>query len=197
VILDGPPSPLDEHKPYLNQRWNQGATSARQLHAELRARGYRGSYPTVARYLQPFRKLATAPPAVPAPPKTRQVTGWILRDPATLDDDEKQTLAQIRDRCPDLDTLASHVTKFAKILTGLHGHQLDDWITAVEADDQPDLHSFARGLKQDHDAVTNGLTLPWNSGVVEGNVNRIKMLKRQTYGRASFPLLRKRVLLAT
>jgi transposase len=83
------------------------------------------------------------------------------------------------------------------ILTGLHGDRLDDWITAVEADDQPDLHSFARGLRTDHDAARNGLTLTWNSGVVEGNVNRLKMLKRQTYGRAGFPLLRKRVLLAS
>ena len=197
VILDGPPSPLDEHKPYLHQRWNQGCTSARQLHAELRSRGYHGSYPAVARYLQPLRTLRAAPPAVPAPPKTRQVASWILRNPDHLDDEEKSTLTQIRHRCPHLDTLAAHVTEFAKILTSRHGGQLDDWITAVEADDQPHLHSFARGLKHDHDAVTNGLTLPWNSGVAEGNINRIKMLKRQTYGRASFPLLRKRVLLAT
>jgi transposase len=197
VIVDGPPSPLDEHKPYLNQRWNEGCTSARQLHAELRGRGYRGSYPTVARYLQPFRQLAAAPPAVPALPKTRQLASWILRDPATLNDNDKATLAQIRDRCPHLDALAGHVTEFAKILTGLHGDRLDDWITAVEADDQPDLHSFTRGLQHDYDAVRNGLTLPWNSGVAEGNINRIKMLKRQTYGRASFPLLRKRVLLTT
>ena len=54
-----------------------------------------------------------------------------------------------------------------------HGDRLDQWITAVEADDQPDLHSFARGLRQDHAAVLNGLTLPWNSGIVEGNVNRL------------------------
>jgi transposase len=99
------------------------------------------------------------------------------------------------DRCPDLDILAGHVTGFAKILTGLHGDRLDGWITAVETDDQPDLHSFARGLRHDHDAVVNGLTLPWSSGVVEGNVNRIILIKRQMYGRASFAL-RKRVLLA-
>jgi transposase len=196
VILDGPPSPLDEHKPYLNQRWNEGCTSARQLHAELRSRGYRGSYPTVARYLQPFRTLRAAPPAVPAPPKTRQVASWILRDPATLDDHEKAKLAQARRRCPHLDILAGHVTEFAKILTGLHGDRLDDWITAVHADDQPDLQSFAHGLQRDHDAVRNGLTLPWNSGAAEGTINRIKMIKRQMYGRAGYPLLRKRVLLA-
>src|SRR6266496_3510076 len=95
-----------------------------------------------------------------------------------------------------LDALAGHVTEFAKILTGLHGDRLDSWIAAVEADDQPDLHSFTTGLKQDHIAVLNGLTLPHSSGAVEGNVNRIKMIKRQMYGRASFDLLRKRVILA-
>jgi transposase len=194
---DGRPSLLDDYKPYLHQRWNEGCTNVRQLHAELRDRGYRGGYGTIRDYVQPFRDLSTAPPAVPAPPKTRDVASWILRDPDDLDDEEKSTLAKIRDRCPDLDVLARHVTEFAKILTGLHGDRLDDWITAVEADDQPDLHSFARGLRHDHDAAVNGLTLPWSSGVVEGNVNRIKMLKRQMYGRASFPLLRKRVLLAT
>jgi transposase len=103
----------------------------------------------------------------------RDLASRILRDPDTLDDDEKASLAQTRKRCPHLDALAGHVTEFAKILTGLHGDRLDDWITAVEADVQPDLHSFTRGLKHDHDAVLNGLTLPWSSGIVEGNVNRI------------------------
>jgi len=195
-IKDGRPSVLDEYKPYLHQRWNQGCTNVRQLHAELRDHGYRGSYGTVCGYLRPFRELG-APPAVPAPPKARDVASWILRDPNTLDDDEKAKLAQVRERCPHLDTLAGHVTEFAKILTGRHGDRLDDWIAAVEADDQPDLHSFTRGLKHGYDAVRNGLTMPWSSGVVEGTVNKIKMIKRQMYGRAGFPLLRKRVLLAT
>jgi transposase len=65
----------------------------------------------------------------------------------------------------------------------------------VEADQLPELHSFTAGLKRDLDAVVNGLTLPYSSGAVEGAVNRIKMLKRQMYGRASLDLLRKRVLL--
>jgi transposase len=68
-------------------------------------------------------------------------------------------------------------------------------IARVEADQLPELHSFTAGLKRDLDAVVNGLSLPYSSGAVEGNVNRIKMLKRQLYGRASLDLLRKRVLL--
>ena len=118
---DRKPSILDEHKPCLHQRWNDGCTNVWQLHAEIRARGYRGGYGTVRDYLQPFRALAAAPPPRPAPPKVRDVTGWMLRD---------------------------------------------------------------------HDAVLNGLTLPWSSGAVEGNVNLIKMIKRQMYGRATFDLLR-------
>ena len=73
--------------------------------------------------------------------------------------------------------------------------ELEFWLTAVEADDQPELHSFANGIRRDQQAVTAGLTLPYSSGAVEGNVNRIKMIKRQMYGRASFGLLRKRVIL--
>lgn len=64
----------------------------------------------------------------------------------------------------------------------------------VQADDLPRLHRFVRGLRRDHDAVLNGLTLEHSSGAVEGNVNRLKMIKRQMYGRAKFDLLRKRVL---
>jgi transposase len=73
----------------------------------------------------------------------------------------------------------------------------EDWLTAAEADDQPQLHSFANGIRRDQQAVTAGLVLPCSSAAMEGNVNiKIKMLKRQMYGRAGFPLLlRKRVIL--
>jgi transposase len=63
------------------------------------------------------------------------------------------------------------VAAFATIMSGLHGDRLDGWITAVDADDLPDLHSFTHGLNRDHAAVLNGLTLPYSSGAVEGQVN--------------------------
>ena len=81
------------------------------------------------------------------------------------------------------------MTSFAEMMTNRTGEQeLSGWLAAVEADDQPYLHSFATGIRRDQDAVTAGLTLPYSSGTVEGNVNRI-MLKRQMYGRAGFALL--------
>lgn len=83
------------------------------------------------------------------------------------------------------------------MLTERQGERLTEWLNAVRQDDLPSLHTLAAGIDRDRDAVIAGLTLPWNSGVVEGHVNRIKMLKRQMSGRAGFTLLRRRVLLAT
>jgi transposase len=195
VVTGGPPSALDPYKPYLHQRWAGGCRNARALHEEIRGRGYRGSYPPVAAFLRPLRKAAALPPGPPVPPKARDISRWILTGPGNLDDDGKHQLARAREQCPHLNALARHVAEFAKMLTGLHGDRLEDWLTAVEADDQPDLHSLARGIRRDYDAVRNGLTLHWNSGAVEGNNCKIKHIKRIMYGRADFDLLRKMALL--
>jgi transposase len=81
---------------------------------------------------------------------------------------------------PHLNALAGHVRSFAEMMTRRRGQQqLEGWLTAVEADDQPELHSFANGIRRDQQAVTVGLTLPHSSAAVEGNVTKIKMLKRQ------------------
>ena len=196
VITGGPPSPLDPYKPYLGQRWAAGCRDATALLAEIRERGYRGSYRVVSAYLRPFRTPGALPPAAPVPPKARAIARWILTSPGNLDDDAARELARARAACPHLDALARHVAEFAKILTSRHGDRLDAWLAAVENDDgQPDLRSFARGIRRDYDAVRNGLTLHWNSGTVEGKNCKLKHIKRIMYGRANFDLLRKMVLL--
>jgi transposase len=88
------------------------------------------------------------------------------------------------------------VTAFAEMMTARTGSRdLEAWLAAVEADDQAGLRSLAAGIRNDQQAVTNGLTLPYSSGKVEGTVNKIKMIKRQMYGRTGFSLLRTRVIL--
>jgi transposase len=187
---------LDPFKLYLHQRWTGGVTEAAQLTREIATQGYTGSEQTVRRYLHPFREMLTPVPPPSTVPKVRQITGWLLRRPGDLDTEEKSQLAEIRSRCPHLDRLAGHVTSFAEMMTRRQGDNLESWLSTVESDDQPDLHSFAVGLRRDQDAVTAGLTLPYSSGKVEGNVNRLKAIKRQMFGRAKLDLLRKRVILA-
>ncbi|MFI6023923.1 transposase [Streptomyces sp. NPDC051287] len=148
-----------------------------------------------------LHKKRTSPrPVTARPPSPRTVSGWILSHPEALTEPEQLQLKTVRTQCPELDALTRHVRSFATMLTDRRGQQLSVWLDAVRQDDLPSLHTLAAGIDRDIDrdidAVTAGLTLPWNSGAVEGHVNRIKMLKRQMYGRAGFGLLRKRVLLA-
>nr|WP_232784359.1 ISL3 family transposase [Carbonactinospora thermoautotrophica] len=189
------PKLLDEYARYLHQRWDEGCTDAAQLWQELRELGYRGSYSSVRDHVRPLRS-GIPPESPPAPPKVRQVVGWIMRNPANLDADDQRRLEAILAACPELAAVRGHVRDFAHMMKHRRGTRLEKWMAAVEADDLPDLHSFITGLRRDLDAVTAGLTLPHSSGPVEGHVNRIKTIKRQMYGRAKPDLLRKRILLA-
>ncbi|MFI9848732.1 ISL3 family transposase, partial [Nonomuraea sp. NPDC051941] len=98
ALLAGWPSKLDDYKPNLHQRWNDGCTNITQLHREITAQGFRGSYTTVYAYLVAF-KGKTAPPAVQAPPKVRHITSWIRRRPDKLDADEQVRLKEVRAAC--------------------------------------------------------------------------------------------------
>jgi transposase len=189
------PTVLDRYQPHLHRRWNEGCHDAAVLHAEITALGYRGSLRTVYRYLQPLRTTSTGAALTPSALKIGEVTSWLLRRAEDLDPRQQQLLADLRSHCAQLDRLADHVTSFAKMMTKRTGEQeLASWLERAEADDQPELHTFATGIRQDLAAVTAGLTLPYSSGPTEGNVNRIKAIKRQMYGRASLDLLRKRVI---
>jgi hypothetical protein len=197
------PSVLDPFKPYLYEHFRPGVTTIGALYRDLRDRGYTGSFNTVARYLATLRPAEPKPPRrgtdTPPPPpvpKARDLAAWTLTRPDHLDADDTAALDAACAASPPLGALRGYVARFAQILTERTGAQnLDAWLDAVEADDLADLRRFARGLRRDYDAVLAGLTLPDNSGAVEGNVTKLKLLKRQMYGRAKLDLLRKRTLL--
>jgi transposase len=188
------PSVLDGYKSYLDDRWSEGCTNAWKLWEEIVPLGYKGSYQRVRAYLH--EKRTSPRPVTARPPSPRTVARWILSRPEILTEPEQLHLETVRAHCPELDALSRHVRSFAVMLTERRGERLPDWLDAVRQDDLPSLHTLAAGIDRDLDAVIAGLTLPWSSGAVEGHVNRIKMLKRQMFGRAGFALLRKRVLLA-
>ena len=192
---------LDPFKPYLHDRLAAGERNMSALLVEINGRGYTGGYSTLARYPRPVRSIE--PPAVAAmaryarAPAVQQVAGWITGLPGNLDPADATRLCEIRARCPELDASVRYVAGFARMIKDLSGdsNTLAAWMRAVDAD-LPGLRSFTAGLRRDLDAVIAGLTLRYNSGAVEGTVNRIKQIKTSMYGRAKPDLLRKRILLA-
>lgn len=189
------PSNLDEFKPYLHQQISQGHASPIRLFEEIHAQGYTGSKANVRDYIRRYTRWARASSATPPPPSVRDTVTWITQHPDGLDEETQPQLHAILGRCPELDALHDCIRTFAVMLTRRRGDRLPGWLAQARAIGLPGLNSFVTGIEHDLDAVTAGLTQPWNSGPVEGHVNRIKMLKRQMYGRANLDLLRKRVLM--
>jgi transposase len=198
---------LDPFIDLVNQRWNQGVTSAEAITDELRALGFRGDAQTVRRYLKPFRLPGTSPshpdprqrkatPAAPAVPKPRKISKALLTHPDHLTEDDALIVKNATAGCAHLERLHQHVRSFAKIMAQRRGPELPAWLETVEADDLPELRSLAAGLRRDLPAVINGLTLEHSSGAVESNVTRVKRIKRDGYGRANFDLLRAQILIA-
>jgi transposase len=166
------PGILDEHADYLRERWNASCTNAARLWQELRDRGYKGGPTHVRHYLARFRGTSAAPAPVTAPPKVRAVTAWIMTRPDNLDDAGKAGLDAILAASPELAAVAASVRAFAVIMSERRGRKLlEPWMTTALATGEPALKSFVTGLRADHDAVTNGLSLRWSSGAVEGHVN--------------------------
>jgi transposase len=191
-------SALDPYKPYLQQRLDQDPDAKiSALHREITARGYPGSYSTSYAWLAML--ALAAPPRPPAPPDPAAAAGWILQDPARLDPGSTAALGAVTARCPVIKALAGHASAFAAMLLNRDGaSSLDAWLDAAGTGPAAaDLQPFLNGIRRDYQAVRNGLTLSWSSGLVEGLNTRTKLLKRQMYGRAGFPLLRKRILLTS
>ena len=186
---------LEPFKPYLNSRFTEtsGQVSGTRLFLEIRERGYRGSRQVVRKHLAALR-AGTAEPVRADIPSPRKITSWIMRPREALTESREERLLEVRLACPDIARACDLARSFSDLVRHQRGHLLLEWIRQTEQDAPKPMSGFAGFLRRDLDAVTAGLTLTWSSGVVEGHVNRIKTLKRAMYGRASFPLLRPRIL---
>ena len=124
-------------------------------------------------------------------PSTRRTTRLLASDPTKLAHDERAFIDALCEAAPEVGITASHVRAFADLLRQDDPAGLEPWLDAAAA---AGLCGFAAGLRQDVDAVRAAITQPWSNGPVEGQVNRLKLIKRQMYGRAGFDLLQQRVL---
>ncbi|WP_258308847.1 ISL3 family transposase [Streptomyces sp. NWU339] len=187
---------LEPFTAYLNTRFTetQGQVSGSRLFLEIQARGYRGSRQVLRKHLAALR-AGTVEPVRGDIPSPRKITSWIMRPRETLTESQDERLLQVRLACPDITRACDLARAFADFVRHRRGYLLLEWSRQAEQEAPKPMRGFAGFLRQDLDAVTAGLTLPWSSGVVEGHVNRVKTLKRAMYGRASFALLRARVLI--
>ena len=169
-----------------------------RLYRELKTKGYQGSYESVRNLVNSLRQGDRhAPLQKESPLSSRQATWLFLRRPEELTTEERHTLARLRTLDPEVDLVYELVQQFACMMRERTGkEQLDGWLEKVARSPLTAFHPFVAGISQDQAAVQAGLTLEWSQGQTEGQITRLKLIKRQGYGRAGFDLLRKRVLQA-
>jgi len=203
-------SVLNPYKPYLLERWNAGCYTAMRLFRDLRQRGYAGGYGVVAAYARRLRQAQGLPPGhrrprqplpvvaePPCQPLTpRRATWLVLRRETKRTDMETQQLTALRAQQAEVAEAMDLAQDFATLVRQRQPTQLDPWLQRATTSAVDAMRRFATGLYEDYEAVKAGVTLPWSSGPVEGHINRLKMLKRQMFGRARLDLLSRRFLLA-
>ena len=180
-------SQLDIYKDYLSMRWKAGCQDVSVLWRELQQKGYQGQRKSVAEYLQRFQKQA-------AFRSSGQLAWLLMKDACELLEEEKTYLQALFVENQKLSEIHQLVQLFQKMVSQKSPDLLDDWLMKMEACGVKKLQNFASGLRQDYTAVKAALSYDWSNGQVEGQVNRLKMIKHQMYGRANFDLLRLKVL---
>jgi transposase len=203
-------SVLNPYKLYLLERWNAGCHTALRLFRELQPQGYTGSYARVAAYARRLRQAQGLPPAHRRPrqalptvvepsyqPLTpRRVTWLVLRRETQRTGAETQQLTQLHAQSAEVAEAIDLAQDFAILVRQRQPAQLDPWLKRATTSTVEAIRRFATGLYEDYAAVKAGVTLPWSTSPVEGHINRLKMLKRQMFGRARLDLLSCRFVLA-
>lgn len=209
---------FDRFAPYVWERWQQGSHNGTLLWKELVAQGYSGSVKSVYQFLRPLRQglqpegalqdgvasvtvsyrvSRTLPPRSPLDRYTLTQVQWLfVRDPEDLTASEREHITWLCDQQETLATVYAQVQAFRRLVKERRGNELEAWAQDCETSDIRELKRFAAHLRTEWDPAVAGLTLPESQGQTEGQVHKLKLLKRQMFGRAGFALLRKRVLLA-
>jgi transposase len=196
---------------YLRRRWNAGCRNAQQLWRELMAQGHQPARRTVERYVGQlrretgtrfkFRQVAPAPlyaedqdESCPVPLTALRAARLFLAKPEVQRPTDRGLLAHLLRLDPVMPLTYRQVQAFCQLIRERRGHEFDAWITEVQQTGVKELRAFAKGLLKDEAAVRAGLALIWSNGPTEGCIHRLKLIKRQAYGRAGVDFLRHRIL---
>jgi transposase len=207
-------SALDSHLPYITSRWAEGCRNISELWRELAARGYCGSRKSLSNYLhrrilmskptsghrpkhsKPAKRADASSSSAPMPAPSPRQAAWMFLKPEGMKESQREMINELCRLSPEIKNAADLACRFLQLVRGRQSEQLSAWIKDVEQSEVAELKAFARGLEQDGAAVSAALSQDWSNGQVEGQVHRLKLLKRQMYGRAKSDLLRAKVLLA-
>ena len=211
-------SMLDPYVAYLQERWDAGQHDNRQLLQEMRERGYRGSVRPIVQWTmlrrpllpdyrppagrRPARQVEVfvppeqsegTEPSVSSLPASRRLVWLLLHTDERLDNNAKSVRAQLY-QVPEIAVAQKLTQQFRLMLRERTSEALSSWLEACRTSGISELVRFAEGLRREEPIIRAAVELPYSNGVTEGHVNRLKMIKRTAYGRASFELLRRRVL---
>jgi transposase len=201
---------LDPYKATLLASWNSGCRNGWHLFRTIRRQGFQGQYGIVALYVRRMRQAQGLAPGRrcsphPLPTVTEgsrrpltpcRATWLVLRPSERLTAHDHHQLAQLTQQAPELAEAVALAQDFAGFVRRRQPAQLEPWLARAAASALPPFRRFAKGLRADMAAVQAAVTLPWSQGPIEGQINRLKMLKRQMFGRARLDLLARRFLLA-
>jgi transposase len=205
------PGMVEWFREYLRQRWEHGCHHGQELLAEIRQRYYVGCYSRLAQLLSPWcqpkpEAKAVNPLPSPVPPAeatsqsterqiSPQVAAALLNKPRPeLTARQPQIVDILKEQCPSFAVMRKLTFAFRSILCRGKVTTLHRWLEEVRKTGIHSLGRFVRTVRQDLSAVESAVTESWSNGPVEGQLNRLKALKRQMYGRAGVELLRARVL---
>lgn len=195
-------TPLTPYHDYLHRRWAEGCHNSAQLWRELRTRGYRGQRSSVRDFVAPWRQRNQQPPlstrtaVLGQPPSPRWTARLLLQAPERLTEEQRSFLNRLTELNSDIGQAAELAQHFAQIVRERKHTELKNWTERAHQSKLAELRRFAAGLRRDAAAVQAALREPWSNGPVEGQIHRLKLIKRQMYGRGKLDLLRQRLLYA-
>lgn len=195
------PSMIDKYSQYLEKRWLEGCHNAKQLWEELKSQGFKGAQSNLRKYLSKFRdqkpeyiKELTSSKAKTEIPSIRQ-TSWLFGQKPTDRTLIQQTLIdKLLQVNPEIKIAHTLAQAFSSMVREKSAGDLDGFLTDAKNSAIKEFVNFAEGLSKEKPSIEAALTLKWSQGQVEGQVNRLKLLKRQMFGRAKLDLLSQRVL---
>ena len=185
-------SSLTPWLPRLERDWAGGCRNGAELWRRLRADGFRGSLRVVGEWATRQRRAAQAIPSGPGKsPPARRIARLMTLCRDHLSKADAVLVARIEAAIPALAAARKLTDRFTDMVRNGRGDALAPWLDEA---DKSLLAAFARGLDKDQTAVAAALTEPWSNGQTEGQINRLKLLKRSMYGRANIDLLKARLV---